>query len=92
MDPRTAQALAVSQRPLSAAAFGEPATVAAWKTRPGWGIVSAADHAINPEVERFGYHRAALRSVVEIDAPHLVMHTHPAEVAAVITGALAELS
>ncbi|MEU4837980.1 alpha/beta fold hydrolase [Nocardia testacea] len=92
VDSRTAQALAVSQRPLSAAAFGEPATVAAWKTRPGWGIVSAADQTINPEVERFGYRRAELRSVVEIDAPHLVMHTHPAEVAAVLTGALAELS
>ncbi|WP_063058132.1 hypothetical protein [Nocardia sienata] len=47
---------------------------------------------LNPEVERFGYRRAALRSIVEIDAPHLVTHTHPAEVAAVLTGALAELS
>ncbi|WP_280434099.1 alpha/beta fold hydrolase [Nocardia carnea] len=92
LDPLTAQALAVSQRPLSAAAFGEPAAVAAWKTTPGWGIVSAADHTINPEVERFGYRRAALREVVEIDAPHLVMHTHPDEVVRVITGALGEIA
>ncbi|MDR6905031.1 pimeloyl-ACP methyl ester carboxylesterase [Agromyces sp. 3263] len=88
----TARVLAVSQRPLAAFAFGEPASDAAWKTKPGWGIVSSADHTINPDVERFGYTRAGLRSVVEIDAPHLVMQTNPAEVVAVITGALAELA
>ncbi|GAB2533149.1 alpha/beta hydrolase [Nocardia heshunensis] len=92
VDPVRARVFAVSQRPLSAAAFGEPASAAAWRTKPGWGIVSAADRTINPEVERFGYQRAGLRKVVELDAPHLVMQTHPEEVAAVITGALAELS
>jgi pimeloyl-ACP methyl ester carboxylesterase len=81
-----------SQRPLSAIAFSEPASAAAWKTKPGWGIVSSADRTINPEVERFGYKRAGLRKVVEIDAPHLVMQTHPAEVAALITEAIAELA
>ena len=90
--PEEAKVFAVSQRPLSAIAFGEPASVAAWKSKPGWGIVSSADHTINPEVERFGYKRAGLRSVVEIDAPHLVMQTHPAEVAKVITDAIAELA
>ncbi|MGF6885194.1 pimeloyl-ACP methyl ester carboxylesterase [Nocardia sp. GAS34] len=92
VDPVRARVFAVSQRPLSAVAFTEPASAAAWKTKPGWGIVSAADHTINPEVERFGYQRAGLRKVVELDAPHLVMQTHPDEVAAVITGALAELA
>jgi len=92
VDPVRAQVFAVSQRPLAASAFAEPASVAAWKTTPGWGIVSAADHTINPDVERFGYQRAGLRKVVELDAPHLVMQTHPGEVAAVISGALAELS
>jgi pimeloyl-ACP methyl ester carboxylesterase len=88
----TAQVLAVSQRPLSAVAFGEPASAAAWKTKPAWGIVSSADRTINPDVERFGYQRAGLRRIVEIDAPHLVMQTHPAEVAAVITDASVELA
>jgi len=92
LDLETAEVLAVSQRPLSAVAFGEPASVAAWKSRPSWGIVSSADHTINPDVERFGYQRAGVRRVVEIDAPHLVMQTHPAEVAAVITDAVAELA
>ncbi|GAA0265699.1 alpha/beta hydrolase [Cryptosporangium japonicum] len=92
VDPRTAEVLAHSQRPLSAIAFGEGATDVAWKSKPAWGIVSTADHTINPDVERFGYQRAGLRGVVEIDAPHLVMHSHPAEVAAVITDAIADLA
>jgi pimeloyl-ACP methyl ester carboxylesterase len=82
--------LAVSQRPLAAAAFGQPASAAAWKTKPGWGIVSAADHTINPDVERFGYQRAGLRKVIELPSPHLVMLTHPAEVAAFIANAAVE--
>lgn len=85
-----ARVLAVSQRPLAAIAFGEPATVAAWKTKPGWGIVAKADHTINPDVERFGYQRAGLRRVVEIDSSHLVMLTHPDEVAEFIAAAAAE--
>lgn len=88
VDPAVAQVLAVSQRPLSGAAFGEPASTAAWKGTPGWGIVSAADRTINPDVERFGYERADLRTVTELDAPHLVMHTHPSEVADVIETAV----
>ena len=87
-----AELLAVGQRPLAALAFSEAAPVAAWKTKPGWGIVSSADHTINPDVERFGYQRAGLRSVIEIDAPHLVMRSHPAEVAKVVTDAIAELA
>ncbi|UFS57489.1 alpha/beta fold hydrolase [Subtercola endophyticus] len=87
----TVRVLAVSQRPLAAVAFGEPASAAAWKTKPGWGIVSSSDHTINPEVERFGYKRAGLRDVIEINAPHLVMQTNPAEVAGVIVDAIAAL-
>ncbi|MDY0914496.1 alpha/beta hydrolase [Rathayibacter festucae] len=86
-----AKVLAVSQRPLSAVAFGEPASAAAWRTTPSWGIVSSADRTINPDVERFGYKRAGVRRVIEIDGPHLVMQTHPVEVAAFITEAVAEL-
>lgn len=91
VDRAEAEVLAAGQRPLAALAFSEAAPVAAWKTRPAWGIVSSADRTINPDVERFGYTRAGLRSVVEIDAPHLVMRSHPAEVAKVITDAVAEL-
>ena len=85
--PELAQVLAVSQRPLAAAAFAEKAPVAAWKTTPAWGSVSAADHTINPDVERFGYQRAGM-TTIEIDSSHLVMLSHPKEAADVIREAV----
>ena len=93
LDPAVTQVFAVSQRPLAAIAFEQPAPVAAWKTKPAWGIVPAADRTINPDVERFGYERAKFRGVTEIDgAPHLVMYSHPDDVVKVITAALEEVS
>lgn len=92
LDPRVAEVLAVSQRPLSGAAFGEPASVAAWKTTPAWAIVSSEDHTINPDVERFGYTRAGIAEVTELPAPHLVMQTHPKDVADVIERAVTATS
>jgi pimeloyl-ACP methyl ester carboxylesterase len=91
VDPALTRVLAVSQRPLAAAAFGEPASAAAWKTKPAWGVVAASDRAINPEVERFGYERAQMK-VTEIDSSHLVMHAHPTEVVGVIREALASVA
>ena len=74
-----------------AVAFGEPAGRAAWKTKPAWGIVASSDHAINPDVERFGYERAQMK-VTEIDSSHLVMLAHPKEVVGVIREALASVT
>ena len=92
LDPKVAQVLAVSQRPLASLVFDQPAPVAAWKSKPSWGVVSSEDHTINPDVERFGYTRAKARAVVELPSPHLAMQTHPTEVAKVITDAIAELA
>jgi pimeloyl-ACP methyl ester carboxylesterase len=87
VDPDLARVLAVSQRPLAGAAFAEAAPVAAWKNKPSWGLVSSADHTINPEVVRFGYERAGM-STVEVDSSHLVMLAHPKEVADLIREAV----
>jgi pimeloyl-ACP methyl ester carboxylesterase len=84
VEPAVAEVLAVSQRPLSTSVFDVPSPVAAWKSKPSWGIVSAADRTINPGVERFGYSRGEFSGVTEIDGPHLVMHTHSSQVADVI--------
>ena len=45
--------MAVSQRPLSAAALTEKATVAGWRDLPTWYMVSEQDKAIPPECEQF---------------------------------------
>ncbi|MEU2420759.1 alpha/beta hydrolase [Streptomyces sp. NPDC007851] len=91
VDPDLARVLAVSQRPLAGAAFAEAAPVAAWKTKPSWGLVSSADRTINPDVERYGYERAGM-TTVEVDSSHLVMLAHPQEVADVIRAAVLSLA
>ena len=48
VDPELTRVLAVSQRPLAAAAFGEEASAAAWKTKPAWGVVASADQPSTP--------------------------------------------
>jgi pimeloyl-ACP methyl ester carboxylesterase len=91
VDPALAKVLAVSQRPLAAAAFTEPASVAAWKTKPSWGSVAINDRTINPDVERFGYSRAGM-TTIEIESSHLVMLAHPKEVCELIHEAISSAS
>ncbi|MFF8774463.1 alpha/beta fold hydrolase [Kitasatospora sp. NPDC015120] len=87
VDPRLAEVLAVSQRPLAAQAFAEPAPAAAWRTKPSWGLVASSDRTINPDVERYGYRRAGM-TTVEVDSSHLVMLSHPQRVADLIEEAV----
>ncbi|MFF7885515.1 alpha/beta fold hydrolase [Streptomyces sp. NPDC020794] len=80
--------LAVAQRPLAAGAFTETATAAAWKTKPSWALVAAADQAINPEVERFGAKRAGA-TILEVEgASHAVAVSRPKLVAELIRDAI----
>jgi pimeloyl-ACP methyl ester carboxylesterase len=88
VDPDLARVLAVSQRPLAAAAFTEAASAAAWKSKPAWGSVATQDRTINPDVERFGYSRAKM-TTIEIESSHLVMLSHPKEVTDLIREAVA---
>ncbi|MEU2441781.1 alpha/beta fold hydrolase [Streptomyces rubradiris] len=87
VDPRLAEVLAVSQRPLAAQAFADPAPAAAWETKPSWGLVASADHTINPDVVRYGYQRAGM-TTVEVDSSHLVMLSHPQRVVELIEEAV----
>ncbi|MFF2130130.1 alpha/beta fold hydrolase [Streptomyces olivochromogenes] len=80
--------LAVAQRPLAAGAFTETATAAAWKAKPSWALVAAADQAINPEVERFGAKRAGA-TILEVEgASHAVAVSRPKVVADLIRDAV----
>jgi pimeloyl-ACP methyl ester carboxylesterase len=80
--------LAVSQRPLATSVFTEPASAAAWRTKPSWALVAGADEAINPEVERFGAQRAGATTVELEGASHAVAVSRPKEVAALIRDAV----
>jgi pimeloyl-ACP methyl ester carboxylesterase len=72
-----------SQVPLSAAAGNTPLTVAAWKTKPSWYIVSADDLIIPPDAER-GMAKRAGASTVEMAGGHVAFVVDPQPVADLI--------
>jgi len=75
---------AISQRPLAGVALTEAAPTPAWRSRPVWGVFGTADRCIDPGVHRFSYERMGA-TVTQIEgASHVVMISHPVEVAEVI--------
>jgi pimeloyl-ACP methyl ester carboxylesterase len=79
---------AISQRPVAATAFDDPATVAAWRGKPSWAVFGTGDRPVAPELQRFSYNRAGSK-VTEVDgASHLVMLSQPEIVAGVIREAV----
>jgi pimeloyl-ACP methyl ester carboxylesterase len=73
-----------SQVLAAAEVFNTPLTVAAWTTKPSWGIVAENDQIINPDLERWYYKRAKSHTTEIRGASHAVYESHPREVAAVI--------
>jgi pimeloyl-ACP methyl ester carboxylesterase len=78
-----AAVLAVTQRPIAAAALEEPCPAAAWKTIPSWYAIATADQVIHPEAQRFMAHRASAQTM-EVDASHAIALAQPAAVADLI--------
>jgi pimeloyl-ACP methyl ester carboxylesterase len=84
-----AATMAVSQRPLSAAAFTESATAAGWKSLPSWFLVSEKDNAIPPEAERFMAERMGA-TTESIDGSHTAFIARPDVAANLILKAIAD--
>ncbi|MBW8815010.1 MAG: alpha/beta hydrolase [Caulobacterales bacterium] len=83
-----AAAMARSQRPIAQAALLEAQVGAAWQTIPSWSIWGDADLNIPPTAMAFMADRAkAKRTLVVKGASHVVMVSHPAEVAEMIEAA-----
>ena len=59
-------------------------TTAAWRSKPSWMLVAAADRAINPDLERWYATRANSHKVEVSGASHAVYVSRPKEVAALI--------
>ena len=79
---------AISQRPLAGVALTEAAPAPAWRSRPVWAVLPTADRCIDPGVHRFSYDRMGA-TVTEIEgASHVVMISHPKEVAEVVMTAV----
>lgn len=77
---------AAAQRPIVAAAFEEPVTVAAWRTLPSWFVVATGDRAIDPDTQRFMARRAGA-DTIEVDARHAVARARPGDIVAHIRNA-----
>lgn len=80
-----ARLMAIAQRPITDAALGDPARQAAWKTIPSWFIYGNADKNIPPKALRWMADRAKSRKTVAVaGGSHVVMISHPDEVAKLI--------
>lgn len=77
--------MAVTQRPIVAAAFDEHAVAATWKTVPSWFIYGSLDKNIPASAHGFMAKRAHARETVEIQgSSHVVMLSHSSDVVAMI--------
>ena len=75
---------AATQRPLAGVALSEAAPTPAWRTRPTWAVLGTADRCIDPGVHRFSYERMGAETTEVDGASHVVMISHPKEVAEVV--------
>jgi pimeloyl-ACP methyl ester carboxylesterase len=80
-----ARLMAVGQRPITDAALNEASPAPAWKTIPSWFVYGKGDKNIPAASHDFMANRAKSKKTIVIDgASHVVMTSHPAEVAKLI--------
>jgi pimeloyl-ACP methyl ester carboxylesterase len=80
-----ARVMAATQRPISDIALNEAAIEPAWRTTPSWFIYGEKDNNIPAQTLRFMADRAKGRRIQMIKgASHVVMVSHPKEVAQMI--------
>jgi pimeloyl-ACP methyl ester carboxylesterase len=88
-----AKLMAATQRPIAEAAGNEASGSPAWKTIPSFFIWGSADKNIPAAAQVFMAQRAGARKVVEVKgASHVVMTSHPREVARLIVEAAGPLA
>jgi pimeloyl-ACP methyl ester carboxylesterase len=80
-----AKLMFAAQRPMTVAALNEPSGPPAWKTIASWFIYGQLDKNIPPAAHAFMARRAGAVETVEVrGASHVVMVSHPDEVAEMI--------
>lgn len=82
--------MAAGQRPITEAALNEASASAAWKNIPSWFVYGSADKNIPAQAQAFMAQRAGSKETVVVDgASHVVMISHPDQVAKIIQNAAA---
>jgi len=86
--PKTESAvLAATQGPTAAKAFDDKLTVAAWREKPSWYLVSKQDRMIDPKGER-AMAKAMKAHATEVDASHVSMLSRPDAITEIIMEAI----
>jgi pimeloyl-ACP methyl ester carboxylesterase len=84
--------MALSQKPISAKAFGDQSGEPAWKYKPCWYQVSKDDKMIQPETEAWFAERMKAKNTLVLDAGHASLASHGPAVAEFIIEAAEFLS
>jgi len=80
------EALANTQLPINHTSFDEPATVAAWHTKPSWFVVSDKDLILDPSSQKFFANRIKATTTI-VEGGHDTLIAFPNQVAAAIEAA-----
>jgi pimeloyl-ACP methyl ester carboxylesterase len=88
LPPEQTALMAVTQRPIAEATFGEPSGPPAWKSRPSWAVVPTGDKTIGTDAVRSMAERAGA-TITELEGSHVIMMSQPEPVAEVILTAAA---
>ncbi|RQP23501.1 alpha/beta fold hydrolase [Piscinibacter terrae] len=86
LDPAQARVYYAVQQPVGRAVTTAKTTVAAWRAKPSWYVVSKQDRTIDPDFQRFMAKRMNA-TTTEVDASHVSMISRPEEIAQVILAA-----
>jgi len=83
------QVLFAAQAPTAGAAFGTPISTPAWRNKPSWFVIASEDRVISPKLEEAEAQEMKAKSIT-ISSSHVVLLSHPADVAVFIAGAARE--
>ncbi|WP_454788732.1 alpha/beta hydrolase [Mycolicibacterium lutetiense] len=84
--------MAVTQKAPLGSTFGDTVSTPAWRSKPTWYQVSTADRMIHPDNERRMAQRMNPRKIIELDASHASLASHPVQIADLIEDAVRELA
>jgi pimeloyl-ACP methyl ester carboxylesterase len=91
VDPAEANIMFAVQQPLTMSAFDDVMGTPAWKSLPAWFAVAQHDEVIPPDAERLFAQRMGA-TVMEFDSSHVVMVSHPQEIADFIETAVRDVT
>ncbi len=81
--------LFAAQAPTAGAAFGTQISTPAWSNKPTWFVIASEDRVISPKLEEAEAQEMKAKSIT-ISSSHVVLLSHPVQVAGFIEGAAHE--